>query len=154
MMRKRLNLLLKLGLVIAIADGALYYGLRPLLVRIESTTLASGIHVKFRTQGTNVEEYTNEAWQPYFAKGINMGATIPGHFPGELAVSEGEYERWFGMIQDMGANVIRVYTIMMPEFYEALVKYNRKHQKNPLFFMQGIWSPEEQLTAVSMYSRW
>ncbi|CAH1223991.1 hypothetical protein PAECIP111891_05597 [Paenibacillus allorhizoplanae] len=145
MMRKWLKLLVRLGLVLVIVAGALYYWLRPLLVRIESTTLASGIHVKFKTEGTNVEEYTNEAWQPYFAKGINMGATVPGHFPGELVISEDEYERWFGMIQDMGANVIRVYTIMMPEFYEALSKYNMKHQKNPLFFLQGVWSPEEQL---------
>ncbi|MGG1555115.1 hypothetical protein [Paenibacillus ferrarius] len=144
-MRKWVKLVIKIGFLVAIVAGAFYYWLRPLLVRIESTTLASGIHVKFRTEGTNVEEYTNQAWQPYFAKGINMGATIPGHFPGELAISQDEYERWFGMIQDMGANVIRVYTIMMPEFYEALAKYNMKHQKDPLFFLQGIWSPEEQL---------
>lgn len=74
-----------------------------------------------------------------------MGATIPGHFPGELAIPKDQYERWFEMIQAMGANVIRVYTILAPEFYEALVEYNAKHQDNPLFFIQGIWSPEEQL---------
>ncbi len=43
----------------------------------------------------------------------------------------------------MGANTIRVYTILKPEFYEALVEYNRKHESKPLYFIQGIWSPEE-----------
>ncbi|MFD0676007.1 MULTISPECIES: hypothetical protein [unclassified Paenibacillus] len=145
MMGKWFKYVLKFGLVFAIVAGALFYWLRPLLVKIESTTIADGIHVKFRVQGTNVEEYSNQTWKPYFAKGVNMGATVPGHFPGELVVSEDDYERWFEMIQGMGSNVVRIYTIMMPEFYEALVKYNRTHQKNPLFFIQGIWSPEEQL---------
>src|SRR5690606_27348702 len=76
---------------------------------------------------------------------VNMGATIPGHFPGELPISKKDYIRWFGLIQEMGANVIRVYTIMMPQFYEALVEYNADHRDNPLFFIQGVWSPEEQL---------
>src|SRR5690606_22839277 len=93
----------------------------------------------------NVEEYSKQAWKPYFAKGVNMGAAIPGHFPGELAIPEDHYERWFQMIQEMGANVIRIYTIMAPEFYETLVKYNRAHPSNPLYFIQGIWSPEEEL---------
>ena len=35
---------------------------------------------------------------------------------------------------------------LKPEFYEALVKFNLKHEEKPLFFLlQEIWSPEEQL---------
>ncbi|GIQ71519.1 hypothetical protein DUZ99_19800 [Xylanibacillus composti] len=144
-MGRRFKLWWKLGLVLVIAAGVLFYWLRPLFVKIEGTTIADGIHVKFRTNGTQVEEYADQAWKPYFAKGVNMGAAIPGHFPGELAITEEQYERWFRMIQEMGANVIRVYTIMKPEFYEALVKYNRANQHNPLYLIQGVWSPEEEL---------
>ena len=101
--------------------------------------------MKFRVNGSNVEEYNNQTWTPYFAKGVNVGATVPGHFPGEFAITKEQYMKWFAMIQEMGANVIRVYTILQPEFYEALVKYNAKHQEDPLYFIQGVWSPEEQL---------
>lgn len=45
----------------------------------------------------------------------------------------------------MGANVIRVYTVHQPVFYKALVKFNREEAERPLYFIQGIWSPEEQL---------
>lgn len=142
-MGKRFKRIMKLGIVAAIAAGGLLYWLNP--VKIESTTIDGGIKLKFRTNGTNVEEYASQAWEPYFAKGVNMGAAIPGHFPGELAITEDHYERWFEKIQEMGANVIRIYTIMKPEFYEALVKYNRAHGRQPLYFIQGIWSPEEEL---------
>lgn len=137
--------LAKLGLVGAIAAGAVLYGLSPPTAKVESAEIEKGIQVKFKANESHIEEFSNQAWQPYFAKGVNMGATIPGHFPGELAIPKEDYERWFEMIQGMGANVIRVYTILAPEFYEALVEYNAKHQDNPLFFIQGVWSPEEQL---------
>ncbi|MEW9669927.1 hypothetical protein [Ammoniphilus sp. 3BR4] len=137
--------LAKLGLAGAVAAGAFAYWLWPPTAKVESAELDSGIQVKFRANGSHIEEYADQAWKPYFAKGVNMGATIPGHFPGELPISKDDYEKWFEMIHEMGANVIRVYTILKPEFYEALVDYNAKHQDDPLFFIQGVWSPEEQL---------
>jgi hypothetical protein len=51
------------------------------------------------------------------------------------------------MMSEMGCNVVRIYTIHPPHFYEALVEFNRKHPETPLYFIQGIWSPEEQLIA-------
>jgi hypothetical protein len=138
--------LTKLGLVGAItAAAAAAYWFWPPTAKVESAETGEGIQVKFRANGSHIEAYSDQVWQPYFAKGVNIGATIPGHFPGELAITKGDYVRWFGMIQEMGANVIRVYTILQPEFYEALVIYNSKREENPLFFIQGVWSPEEQL---------
>ncbi|WP_035286342.1 hypothetical protein [Brevibacillus massiliensis] len=139
--------LAKLGLAVAILAAIGVYWLWPPTANVESAEIRPGIQVKFKANGSQMEEYTNQTWKPYFAKGVNMGATIPGHFPGELAISNDDYERWFEMIQEMGANVIRVYTILKPEFYESLVRYNAKHQDHPLFFIQGVWSPEEQLIA-------
>jgi hypothetical protein len=146
-MRKHLRRITKIGLISVMAIGAVAYWLWPPTAKVESAEMARGIQVKFRANGGHVEEFTNRNWKPFFAKGVNMGATVPGHFPGELTISEEEYEKWFQMIQDMGANVIRVYTILKPEFYEAMVRYNAKHQDNPLFFIQGVWSPEEQMIA-------
>ncbi|MBP1930967.1 hypothetical protein [Ammoniphilus resinae] len=137
--------LAKLGLTAFIAAGAVVYWLWPPTAEVESAEIGAGIQIKYRANGTQIEQFANQLWQPYFAKGVNMGATIPGHFPGELAITKEDYERWFAMIQEMGGNVIRIYTILQPEFYEALVRYNAKHQENPLFFIQGVWSPEEKL---------
>jgi len=112
---------------------------------VESETQADGTMLKFKTAGENVEVFKDGKWQPFFAQGVNLGATLPGHFPGEFPIERADYLRWFDQIKEMGANVIRVYTRHQPVFYEALVDYNRKHADDPLYFIQGIWSPEEQL---------
>ncbi|MBM7572977.1 hypothetical protein JOC48_003525 [Aquibacillus albus] len=107
----------------------------------ESKELENGAQIKFRTKKDQVEIYKDERWSPFFVKGVNLGASLPGHFPGELSIKKEDYLRWFEMIQEMGANTIRIYTILNPEFYQALVEYNQENVKNPLFFMQGVWSP-------------
>ncbi len=139
------NGFIRLGLVVVVVGGAVAYWLMPPIAKVESAEIGNGVKVKFKTNGTQIEQFQNQSWNPYFAKGVNMGAAVPGHFPGELEISKDDYMSWFEMIQEMGANVIRVYTVLKPEFYEALVRYNAKHRDNPLFFIQGVWSPEEQL---------
>lgn len=113
--------------------------------RVESMETPSGVQLKFRTNEDDIEIYQNQKWEKFFAKGVNLGASLPGHFPGELPITKEDYTRWFAMIDEMGANVIRVYTIHPPVFYEALVSYNQKKEGDPLYLMQGIWSPEELL---------
>jgi hypothetical protein len=73
-----------------------------------------------------------------------LGATTPGHFPGELSPAKQDYSRWFQQIKDMHAKVIRVYTILPAYFYQALLEFNLT-QAEPLWLIQGIWSPEEAL---------
>lgn len=112
---------------------------------VESMETSSGIELKFRTQGDRFEIFRNQRWQPFFVKGINVGASLPGYYPGELPLKKEDYLRWFAMIDEMGVNVIRIYTIHQPVFYEALVEYNKQKEEDPLYLMQGIWSPEEKL---------
>ncbi|MWV45114.1 hypothetical protein GRF59_15930 [Paenibacillus sp. HJL G12] len=105
-----------------------------------------GTRFTFKTQGDRFMRYDKDGnWKEVFVKGVNLGATVPGHFPGELPATEEDYLRWFKQIDEMGANVIRVYTVHQPVFYSALVKYNKGKGDDPLYFMQGIWSPEEEL---------
>lgn len=111
--------------------------------KVESMQLDNGNHIKFRTHGEQLEIYEDGKWQPFFVKGVNVGTALPGHDPGELPATKDDYLRWFSMIADMGANTIRIYTIQMPVFYEAIVEYNQKHPERPLYFIQGVWSPEE-----------
>src|SRR5699024_1027085 len=43
-------------------------------------------------------------WTPMTIKGVNMGMGKPGAFPGEAAITEDEYYRWFQQIGEMNAN--------------------------------------------------
>jgi hypothetical protein len=131
-------------IVIVVIGALVWYYWPP--AKVESTQLASGINLKFRTNAEEMQIYKEGKWQNFFVKGVNIGAAIPGHDPGELAISKKDYLRWFAMIGEMGANTVRVYTIQEPVFYEAIVEYNQKHAKAPLYFIQGIWSPEEVFT--------
>jgi hypothetical protein len=86
-------------------------------------------------------------WKKEFIKGVNIGAGKPGFYPGELAITKDEYLRWFKYIADMNANTIRVYTILKPDFYEALFEFNRKSIK-PIYVMHGVWVNEEDIAAL------
>jgi hypothetical protein len=83
-----------------------------------------------------------------FLKGVNVGATIPGTFPGELAITKATYLRWFELIYEMNANVIRVYTTMKPDFYEALAEFNA-NKVEPLYLLQGVWINENSISTLS-----
>ncbi|WP_201318818.1 hypothetical protein [Paenibacillus sp. EPM92] len=95
----------------------------------------------------HLQVYDGKAWKPQFWSGVNMGATTPGHAPGELSPTKEDYLRWFGQIKAMHADVVRIYTILPPHFYEALAEFNAG-RKDPLYILQGIWAPEEQLVGA------
>jgi hypothetical protein len=81
-------------------------------------------------------------WQEIFVKGVNIGAALPGRWFIEFPRNEQVYLDWLEKIGQMQANSIRVYTLLPPEFYRALLYYNIKHPEAPLWLFQEIW-PEE-----------
>ncbi len=90
-----------------------------------------------------------------FLPGVDLGTTVPGHSPGELAVSAFEYRRWFPMMADLGFRVVRVYTILPPVFYEELERYDSAHPDAPLYLMQGTWIPEEAVyETLDLFDVW
>ena len=116
-----------------------------LTAHTQSVTLTdTGVRLAAKVVDGHLAIYDGAAWRPRFWTGINIGATTPGHFPGELSVSKEDYARWFPLIKRMNVRVLRVYTILPPGFYEALVEFNRT-QTDPLWVMHGIWAPEEEL---------
>lgn len=78
-----------------------------------------------------------------FLTGVNVGATVPGHAPGELAVDRATWARWFDLIARTGVHAIRVYTILPPHFYEELLAFNQANPDRPLYLVHGVWIPEE-----------
>ena len=79
-----------------------------------------------------------------FVAGVNLGATIPGYSPGELAVRREDYHRWFPQIAKLGLRSVRIYTILPPHFYEELLAFNTANPGSPLYLVQGVWIPEER----------
>ncbi len=97
----------------------------------------------FSTDSTHLTIWNDTEYVPFFIKGVNLGISKPGTFPGELAATKEDYTLWFGQIKEAGFNCIRLYTLHFPRFYEALEEYNRMNNQNPLLFIQGIWLEEE-----------
>lgn len=102
------------------------------------------ISYKAKTETDSIYIYEGDKWNKTFLRGVNIGATKPGYFPGEFGITKDDYMRWFRYISDMNANTIRVYTILKPEFYDALYEFNRKSDK-PLYLMQGVWINEDDI---------
>ncbi len=77
-------------------------------------------------------------YENFIIKGVDLDASIPGHKYTDFAIDEETYLRWFSLISEMGANTIRIYTIMNDTFYDALYKFNTSNEK-PLYLLQGLW---------------
>ena len=97
-----------------------------------------------RIHDQSFEVLKDGQWTPMTIKGVNMGMGKPGYFPGEAAITEEEYDRWFEQIGVMNANTIRIYTLHPPGFYHALKRYNESHE-NKIYVLHGVWINEEQL---------
>lgn len=113
---------------------------------------AEGVKRVSTVQGDTLAVFTGDGWESRYWDGMNMGASLPGHSPGELAPTYDDYMRWFPQMKEMNVDVVRVYTILNPEFYEALEDFNRERE-DPLWVLHGIWSPEEELIGENMEGR-
>ncbi len=136
---------------------------QPLLEAIELEQLAelaqqSAYNFRCGSQFFQVDRSKTDEqvqWQDIWMKGVNIGVALPGHFPAEFSMDFEQYLDWFRMIGDMNANTIRTYTILPPEFYQALAYYNLHNFNRPLYLIQGIWAdiPEDENYFNEQYSR-
>ncbi len=104
---------------------------------------ASPTQLPFRVATEGFQHRTDNAYQSFRVRGINIGIAKPGHFPGEAGITRSEYDRWLASIGEI-ANVIRTYTIHPPSFYQALASYNDTADE-PLLLLQGTWVPTANL---------
>ena len=102
----------------------------------------------FSTNEDQLTVWNGTEYLPFFLKGVNLGISVPGTFPGELAATRAQYGRWFQEIKDAGFNNIRLYTLHYPRFYQVLDSFNIANPNSPLFFFQGVWL-EEELTGYN-----
>ena len=93
--------------------------------------------VLFKTEGSRLQIYRDKKWREFTVKGVAMGPEA-GYLRDYSGATKEEYGRWFKQIAAMNANVIRIQTILFPDFYQALYEYNMLARK-PLYLLQGIW---------------
>jgi len=96
--------------------------------------------VPARTQGERFEVWTARGWQPFYVKGINLGAALPGKFPSQFPADDSTYARWLELIAAANANTVRLYTILPPPFYRALRRWNAAHPDRALWLVHGVWA--------------
>ena len=80
---------------------------------------------------------TKHGFQPRFWPGVNLGSTVPGRLPGELAQTGADYRRWLPEMAALGTRALRVYTILPPAFYQELRRYDLAHPEAPIFVIHG-----------------
>jgi hypothetical protein len=100
----------------------------------------------FKAADGRLQVFDGSKFEPVFIKGMNLGVGLPGTQPGELAPTSEEYDRWFSMMSEMGINVLRLYTLHHPRFYQRLHFFNITHREKPLYVFHGIWLDEENPT--------
>lgn len=96
----------------------------------------STLDVPFRTVGTEFQCRDGEIYVPLTLRGVDVSASLPGHYATAYDAKEEDYLRWFEAIGEMGANAVRVTNLMDDDFYNALYLYNTSHAQ-PLFLLQG-----------------
>ena len=91
-----------------------------------------------KTEGKNIYVKKNGNYETFEIKGVNLGVGIPGHYATDYAIDKETYLRWFKQIKELGANTIRVYTILQDDFYNAIYEFN-KDNPDPLYVIHGLW---------------
>ncbi|MBN1107713.1 MAG: hypothetical protein JXA55_03050 [Bacteroidales bacterium] len=106
--------------------------------------LCPSVSLPFITGEDHIEMHFESGYRPLLLKGINLGSSPPGYFPGEIAyaITGAMYEQWIARMAETGFNSIRIYTLHPPVFYEKLAEYNERHPGDPLLLFQGIWLDE------------
>lgn len=93
------------------------------------TPFYSGNDVIYRTG--------DESKTPFDIKGIEVDSAYGPKRGTDYSIDVETWVKWFGEIQQMGANTIRVSTVQDSQFYNAFYQYNTGREK-PLYLLQGM----------------
>ena len=96
------------------------------------------VSVFVKTEGKKILLKENDTFEEFEIKGVDLGSGYPGEWSTDFAIDKETYMRWFSLMQEMGINTIRIYTIQSEPFYEAFYEYN-KDNETPLFLLHGVW---------------
>ena len=106
----------------------------------------SQLQVNFRAAGQYLQRRRGSAWEDFYVKGVNIGPATPGHFASDPPVLAEDYLLWLDRIAALGANTVRLYTILPPAFYRALRLHNENPQRARLYLLQEVWLADSEET--------
>ena len=150
---------MKKFIILVISLILLYLGVRTLY-------FSFGVHIgldsdKPVTTFTKVDGKTifldrGNGFEPFTVRGVNMGSGEPGEWSTDYSIDYDSYYRWFGLMQEMGANTLRIYSVQEDTFYNAFYAYNTDREAaglEPLWLMHGVWVNDyTQLSHLDMYT--
>lgn len=102
-------------------------------------TIPDTLEYHARAGADRLEVRTRDGWAPFYVRGINLGAALPGRYPSQYPDSA-TYARWLEAMAETGANTVRVYTRHPPHFYGALRAHNLANPDAPLWLLHGVWA--------------
>lgn len=91
-----------------------------------------------KAEGERLYLDCGEGFEEFSLRGVNLGLGKPGYYATDYAITKEEYLRWFRQIRELGANVIRIYTLAGKAFYDAFYEYNCGND-DPLYLLHGVW---------------
>ena len=100
-----------------------------------------------RTEGDKIFLDKGDGYREFEIRGVDIGSGIPGEWSTDFAATKEDYLRWFKLIQEMGANTIRIYTINNDTFYNAFYEYNHENP-DPLYLIHGVWVNDYVLNSL------
>lgn len=96
------------------------------------------LDLPFRAEGKELLCRNEEGvYEPFEVRGVEVSASIPGHYASDFAPDEEDYLRWFSQIGALGANTVKAPSVMDDDFYNALYEYNRE-SGSPLYLLQAL----------------
>jgi hypothetical protein len=126
--------------------------------RLRPAAASREVLVVARAGRDHLEARWNGRFVPLFVKGVNLSVALPGRFPAEFPEEAAVYRGWLDQIAGMGANAVRLYTLLPPAFYRALHDHNfgalaragagaAAPPRGFLWLIQGVWTelPESDL---------
>lgn len=139
-----------------------------IIVYLAGTTLyySYGVHLELdpdapvacfaKTEGKTILLDRGGGFEPFEVRGVNMGSGVPGKWSTDYAVDFDTYVRWFGWMQEMGANTLRIYSVQQDTFYNAFYAYNKAREdagEEPLWLLHGVWVNDyTQFSHLDMYT--
>jgi tetratricopeptide (TPR) repeat protein len=95
------------------------------------------MQVPFRASAGAMWRFESGTWQKYYVAGVNFGPGAPGYFGSDPTVDGQDYDQYLQQVEQLNANVIRVYTLLPPSFYRAFKRARENGSKVKLY--QQIW---------------
>ena len=126
---------------VVLAIFAVYYAYYHMGMYIDTDPDAP-VTTFMKTDSDTIYMERDGEYEPFEIRGVNMGVGIPGEWATDYAIDKETYLRWFAEIQALGANTVRVYTILQDDFYNAFYEYNTQREaagEEPLWLIHGVW---------------